>query len=73
MANSPFFTDATTIASVNAVSALLNTGYLKIYSGTQPTDANTAIGAQVLLSTLTFAARRSSPRPSRPGRRATRS
>ena len=55
MANTPFFTDATTIASVNAVSALLNTGYLKIYSGTQPTDANTAIGAQVLLSTLTFA------------------
>ena len=25
---------------------------LRIYSGTQPTDANTAIGAQVLLSTL---------------------
>ena len=50
MANNPFFTDATTIASVTAVATLLNTGYLEIYSGTQPTDANTAIGAQVLLS-----------------------
>ena len=50
MANSPFFTDATTIASVSAVAALLNSGYLEIYNGTQPTDANTAIGAQVLLS-----------------------
>lgn len=26
---------------------------LKIYSGTQPTDADTALGAQVLLATLT--------------------
>ena len=50
MSNNPFFTDATTIASVTAVAVLLNTGYLEIYSGTQPTDANTAIGAQVLLS-----------------------
>jgi hypothetical protein len=34
----------------------LNTppGLLRIYSGTQPTDANTAIGAQTLLVTLTF-------------------
>ena len=69
LANTPFFTDATTIASVNAVSALLNTGFLKIYSGTQPTDANTAIGAQVLLATLTFAGHGILRPPSRPGRR----
>jgi hypothetical protein len=54
VANNPFFSDATTIASVNAVTALLNSGKLEIYTGTQPTDANTSIGAQVLLSTLTF-------------------
>lgn len=29
-----------------------NSGKLKIYSGSQPTDADTAIGAQVLLATL---------------------
>ena len=29
-------------------------GTLKIYSGTQPTNGDTAIGAQVLLATLTF-------------------
>ena len=50
MSNNPFFTDATTIASVTAVTALLTNGYLEIYNGTQPTDANTAVGAQVLLS-----------------------
>ena len=55
MANTPFFTDATTIASVDAVAPLLNSGYLRIYDGLQPTDANTAIGAQNLLSTLRFA------------------
>jgi hypothetical protein len=45
-------------AAVNAeadnVNALLNTGYLRIYSGTQPTTADTAIGAQVLLAELRF-------------------
>jgi len=50
MANNPYFADATTIASVNAVTVLLNSGYLEIYNGAQPTDANTAIGSQTLLS-----------------------
>lgn len=54
MANNPFFADATTIAAVNAIAVLCNSGTLKIYSGTQPTDANTAITSQTLLSTLTF-------------------
>jgi hypothetical protein len=31
-------------------------GYIRIYTGTQPTDADTAIGAQVLLATLRFGA-----------------
>lgn len=50
MANNPYFSDATTIASVSAVIPLLNSGYLEIYNGLQPTDANTAVGSQVLLS-----------------------
>jgi hypothetical protein len=34
----------------------LNSGFLRIYDGTQPTNADTAIGAQVLLAELTFSA-----------------
>jgi len=54
VSNNPFFADATIIASVDAVTVLLNSGKLEIYNGTQPTDANTAITTQTLLSTLTF-------------------
>ena len=35
-------------------SARLNNGYLRIYDGTQPATADTAIGAQVLLAELRF-------------------
>ena len=38
----------------NAAASLFNTGYLRLYSGTQPTNANTALAAQVLLCTLRF-------------------
>jgi hypothetical protein len=54
MSNNPFFADATAEASLNALTALLNTGKLEIFSGTQPADANTAITSQTKLSTLTF-------------------
>jgi len=47
---------AATKASVEAMGALLNTGYLRIYDGAQPTNADTALGAQVLLAELRFAA-----------------
>ncbi len=43
-------------ASVDATTVLLNTGYLRIFSGTQATDADTALGAQVLLAELRFGA-----------------
>lgn len=43
-------------AEGDALSPLFNNGYLRIYSGTQPTDANTAVGAQLLLAELRFAA-----------------
>lgn len=45
-------------ASVNGqadnLAARLNTGFLRIYSGAQPTNADTAIVAQVLLAELRF-------------------
>lgn len=56
MANNPFFSDAAAKAAVDAVAALCNSGTIKVYTGSQPTDANTAVGAQTLLGTLTFSA-----------------
>lgn len=38
----------------DAIAAKCNSGTIKIYAGSQPTDANTAVGAQTLLATLTF-------------------
>ncbi len=46
--------DATVNAQADALATLLNNGYLRIYDGTQPTNADTAIGAQVLLAELRF-------------------
>ena len=37
-----------------AFDTVLNSGFLRIYSGTQPTDADTALGAQVLLAEMTL-------------------
>jgi hypothetical protein len=39
---------------IDAITALLNDGYLRIYDGTQAADAGTAIGSQVLLAELRF-------------------
>lgn len=41
-------------AAANGVGDLMDTGYLRIYDGTIPTNANTAVGAQVLLAELRF-------------------
>ena len=43
-------------AAADAIAARCNSGTINIYSGTQPTTADTAIGAQVLLATCTFGA-----------------
>lgn len=56
MPNNPFFADASVISAVNPLAALLNSGTLLVYTGTQPTDANTAVSGQTLLVTLTFSA-----------------
>src|ERR1039457_5242911 len=57
MANNPYFSTPTVVAALSAVTILLNSGFLEIYAGTQPTDANTALSGQTLLSGgMTFAA-----------------
>lgn len=56
MTANPFLADNAAEAMCNALAALANSGTLKIYTGSQPTDANTAVGAQTLLGTLTFGA-----------------
>ncbi len=43
-------------AAANAVTALLNSGSLRIYSGAVPADANAALGAAVLLAELPLSA-----------------
>ena len=41
-------------ASINAMAVLLNSGTIKLYSGTRPATADTALSGNTLLSTLTF-------------------
>lgn len=54
MALNPQLSNTAANAAVDAVTALANTGYLRIYDGSQPANANTAIGSQVLLAELRF-------------------
>ncbi len=48
--------DATVNAQAAALATLCNSGYIKVYDGTQPATADTALGAQVCGVTLTFGA-----------------
>lgn len=54
MTANPQFYDATVTAAVNAATALLNSGFLKIYTGSQPALDGAVTGT--LLATLTFGA-----------------
>ena len=54
MALNPKLANVAANAACDAVVDLLDNGYLRIYDGTQPTDADTAIGAQVLLAELRY-------------------
>ena len=56
MALNPKLSDTAANAATDAVTALLNNGYLRIYDGTQAANANTAVGAQVKLAELRFGA-----------------
>lgn len=54
MALTQNITNAAASAACDAVAALLNSGYLRIYDGTQPATADTAITSQVQLAELRF-------------------
>lgn len=54
MALTQKLSNAAANAAADAVAALLNNGYLRIYDGAQPTNADTAIGSQVLLAELRY-------------------
>lgn len=54
MANNPLFYDATVIAAVNAAAALLNSGFVAVYSGAQPALDAGLTGTQ--LAEATFSA-----------------
>jgi hypothetical protein len=54
MALNPKLSNAEASAAADAVVAHLNSGFLRIYDGTQAATADTEVGAQVLLAELTF-------------------
>jgi hypothetical protein len=56
MANNFKQADAAVNAAADAVCALCNSGYLRIYTAPQPATADTAISDQTLLAELTFGA-----------------
>ncbi len=56
MALNPKLSNVAANAEADAVCALANNGFLRIYDGTQAVNADTAVGAQVLLAELTFGA-----------------
>jgi hypothetical protein len=56
LANNPKLSNTGANAAADAVCALADTGYLRLYTTPQATDANTALGAQTLLAELRFGA-----------------
>ena len=54
MANNPKQTNTAANAAADAVCALANSGLLRIYDGTQPATADTAVSTQTLLAELTL-------------------
>ena len=54
MANNLKISTTAVNAQADALSDLLDNGYLRIYDGSQPANANTAITSQVLLAELRF-------------------
>jgi hypothetical protein len=54
MALTQKLSNAAVNAQADAIGDLLDSGYLRIYDGSQAADADTAVGAQVLLAELRF-------------------
>ncbi|MDE3095591.1 MAG: hypothetical protein KGK07_06280 [Chloroflexota bacterium] len=55
MALNPKRSNAAANAACDAMAALCNGGYLRIYDDAQPANADTPVGGQTLLAELTFA------------------
>lgn len=56
MATNPKLSAASRNLALNAALDVCNSGYFDIYDGTQPTNADTAVGSQVKLARLTLSA-----------------
>jgi hypothetical protein len=56
MALNPKYSNTMVNAQADAVGNALDSGYIRIYDGTQPATADTAISTQVLLAELRFGA-----------------
>jgi hypothetical protein len=56
MALNTQISDATVNAQANAMAALCNSGFIKLYDGTMPASADTALSGNTLGATLTFGA-----------------
>lgn len=56
MANNPKRSNAAASAAADAVVDLADNGYIRIYDGSQPANANTAVSGQTLLAELRFGA-----------------
>jgi len=56
MATNPKFSNLCVNGEADFVGVAADSGYIRIYSGAQAADADTAVGAQVLLAELRFAA-----------------
>jgi hypothetical protein len=54
MAKNTQLANATVNGQADDLAARLNNGYLRIYDGSQPTNANTAVSTQTLLAELRF-------------------
>lgn len=51
-----YITNDTAKDQLSRLTARLNSGYIRVYAGTVPSDADTALSGQTLLGTLRFSA-----------------
>lgn len=56
MAANPKFSNLTVNGEADFIGVAADSGYIRLYDGTQATNADTALGAQVLLAELRFGA-----------------
>jgi hypothetical protein len=56
MANDPKFSNATVNGEADTVARYLDSGYFRIYSGTKPATADTALSGNTLLAELRYPA-----------------